>query len=133
MITVEAVFQAMPPDTPHRFYLNDYRPDGQKIHLYDDDSHLVAEMIEAIRAGGRQYVATNSRHRAKVLKAAIEREFGESVKLMLVTSEETGNEEVLKAFGKGGRATIEKGKEADFTILESDPYKVDPAKLGIKA
>lgn len=93
-ITVEAMFQAISPDTPHRFYLNDYRPDGQEIYLYDDDSHLVTEMIEAIRAGGRQYVATNSRHRAKVLKAAIEREFGDSVKLMLVTSEETGDEVV---------------------------------------
>ncbi len=93
-ITLEAVLQAVPLDTAYRFYLNDYLPDGPEIHMYDDDSQLVAEMIDAIRKGGRHYVATNSMHRAKVLKTTIEREMGQSCKIMLVTSEETGDETV---------------------------------------
>jgi hypothetical protein len=93
-ITLEAMLQAVPLDTSYRFYLNDYLPDGPEVQMYYDDFQLLEEMIAAIRNGGRHYVSTNSMHRAKVLKTAIEREFGQSVKIMLVTSEETGDEHV---------------------------------------
>ncbi|WP_439671207.1 Replication origin-binding protein domain-containing protein [Cupriavidus necator] len=70
-ISVEVVKQIVRDDTPYRFYLNDYRPTLKHYDLYADDKHLTADLLAAIGNGGRHYVATNSKTRAKVLRAAI--------------------------------------------------------------
>ena len=39
--------------------------------------------------------------------------------------------DAAKQIGMGDRiGSLEKGKEADFVILEQDPYKTDPDKIG---
>ncbi|KVW05814.1 hypothetical protein WK91_34560 [Burkholderia cepacia] len=89
-ISVEAICQVVAEDTPYRFYLNDYRREHKPYDLYADEKHLVAEMMAAIGGGGRHYVATNSKRKAKTLHAAISTAHpGKNV--MLVTAEDTAD------------------------------------------
>ncbi|MBU9120532.1 plasmid replication protein, CyRepA1 family [Burkholderia multivorans] len=86
-ISVEAISQIVAEDTPYRFYLNDYRPAQKPYDLYADEKHQVADMLTAISDGGRHYVATNSKRKAKVLHATITAAYP-SKRVMLVTAED---------------------------------------------
>ncbi|VBM56235.1 Signal recognition particle GTPase [Burkholderia pseudomallei] len=89
-ISIEAISQVVAEDTPYHFYLNDYRAAQKQYDLYADEKHLVAEMMAAIGEGGRHYVATNSKRKAKTLHAAISAAHpGKNV--MLVTAEDTAD------------------------------------------
>ncbi len=85
-ITIEAMYQVVDSNTPCRFYLNDYRPSLKHYDLYADDKHLIADMLAAIGNGGRHYVATNSRRKAKALHAAVTTAYPDK-KVVLVTAE----------------------------------------------
>lgn len=93
-ITLEAMIQTAPEDMKYRIFLNEYKPDAPDFLYYKDESHLVSEMIEAVRAGGLQFVSTNSIRKAKVLKKVIEANVERPLKIMLITSEETAHEDV---------------------------------------
>lgn len=94
-ITIEALYQAIGGDAEYKFHMNEYKESRCDFHYYDSDTHLTAKMIETIRAGGRHYVSTNSKNRAEIIHSMIEHEFGETRKLMLVTSDTTGDANVL--------------------------------------
>lgn len=96
-ITVEGVYQAMGPDVGYHYYLNDYREskhNRRDFHYYGSEPHLMQEMLSAIGAGGRHYIATNSITKANELQAAIRLVLGDGPKIMLVTSKTTATEEV---------------------------------------
>lgn len=89
-ISVEAITQIVDGATPYRFYLNDYRPEAKQYDLYADEKHLIADMTTAIGNGGRHYVATNSKRKAKDLRVAITDAHPEK-KVMLVTADEVSD------------------------------------------
>ncbi len=93
-ISVNAICESVKPETPYRFYVNQYKESRCDFHHYEDEDHLVEVMIEAIRSGGRHYVSTNSKNKADMLLETIRHEFGDDRKTMLVTSETTGTDEV---------------------------------------
>lgn len=86
-ISVETISEVVAEDTPYRFYLNDFQPSQKDYDLYADEKHLIADMMTTIGYGGRHYVATNSKRKAKVLHAAITASYP-GKKLMLVTAED---------------------------------------------
>lgn len=90
-ITIESLYQSIGGDVPFQFYLNDYKESRCDFQYYESETHLAAEMIEAIRAGGRHYVSTNSKNKAETLQEMIRYEFGDEKKLMLVTSGTTSD------------------------------------------
>lgn len=93
-ITVCAISESIKPDTPYRFYLNRYKESRCDFQYYEDHDHLVEVMIEAIRAGGRHFVSTNSKNKAEMLLEAIRHEFGDNRNTILVTSGTTGDADV---------------------------------------
>lgn len=98
-ITVEGVYQAMGPDVEYRYYLNQHR-EGKRnqrdFHFYDSEPHLTQDMLKAIGAGGRHYIATNSITKANELQAAIRLVHGDELKIMLVTSKTARTMDVQK-------------------------------------
>ncbi|MBQ5946298.1 plasmid replication protein, CyRepA1 family [Massilia sp. ST3] len=93
-ITVVAVCEAVKRETPYQFYLNRYKESRCAFYYFQSDDHLIHDMIEAIRAGGRHYVATNSKIKAENLLEMIRYEFGDHRRTMLVTSDTTGDANV---------------------------------------
>lgn len=52
-------------------YLNEYRFSDRSIEMYDNKNHLLAELLTLLVAGGRAFVATNSRRFAEQINAMI--------------------------------------------------------------
>jgi hypothetical protein len=95
-ITVNTVFQSVNPDTPYRFYLNTYKESRCPVYFYEDDGQLTEEMIETVKAGGRHYVTTNSKHKAEVLDELLRRECGDALRVLLVTSDTVSEPDVMQ-------------------------------------
>lgn len=96
-ITVEGLYQAMGPKAEYQFYMNDHREgkrNQREFQHYGSEPHLIQEMLSAIGAGGRHYVATNSITKANELQAAIRLVHGDVPKIMLVTSKTSSTEDV---------------------------------------
>lgn len=91
-ITVTGLMQCVPLDSPYRFYLNDYHPSMRTFDLYNDENHLVADMLEAIGNGGRYFISTNSKRKAKTLHEVITRKLPDK-QTMLLTSEQSANDD----------------------------------------
>lgn len=96
-ITIEGAYQAMGPDVPYHFYMNEHKESKRSrrdFQYYGSEPHLTQEMLSAIGAGGRHYIATNSITKANELQAAIRLVHGDTPKIMLVTSKTSSTEEV---------------------------------------
>lgn len=96
-ITVEGVYQAMGPSVPYQFYMNEHKESKHSrrdFHHYRSEPHLMQGMLDAIGAGGRHYIATNSITKAEEILAAIRLVHGDVPKIMLVTSKTSGTDEV---------------------------------------
>ena len=95
-ITVDAIFQTVSAGTPYRFYLNTYRESRCPVYFYEDDGQLVEEMLQTVQAGGRHYIATNSKNKAEVLAEALHREAGQAKQVLLVTSDTVSEPDVMQ-------------------------------------
>ncbi len=95
-ITVNTVFNTVSADTPYRFYLNTYKESRCPVYFYEDDGQLTEEMVQAVKAGGRHYVTTNSKKKAEVLDDLLRSEFGDTRRVVLVTSDTVNDAEVMK-------------------------------------
>jgi hypothetical protein len=93
-ITIEGLSQSVNKESTYDFYLNTYAAERCDYQNYINDTHLLQDMLDAVRAGGRHYVATNSITRAEELQEAIRLEFGNTPKIMLVTSKVSDSAEV---------------------------------------
>ncbi|CAE6688042.1 plasmid replication protein, CyRepA1 family [Paraburkholderia haematera] len=95
-ITVDAAFQSVGADTPYRFYLNTYKESRCPVYFYEDDGQLTEEMVQTVKAGGRHFVTTNSKHKAEVLDELLRRECGDSRRVLLVTSDTVSDPDVMQ-------------------------------------
>jgi hypothetical protein len=96
-ITVEGVYQAMGPAVPYQFCMNEHRERKNSrldFQHYGSEPHLMQELLNAIGAGGRHYIATNSITKAEEILAAIRLVHGDGPKAMLVTSKTSSTDEV---------------------------------------
>ncbi|MBB3256233.1 hypothetical protein F4827_001059 [Paraburkholderia bannensis] len=114
-ITVNTICDTVRNDPDYRFYVNTYKDSVCPVYVYDDDKHLSQEMVDAVERGGRYYVATNSRGRADQLARMLRDKFGDTKKVMLVTSKTVKTQEVA-AFVR----------EIDTAILEYDVTIASP-------
>lgn len=92
MLTVELMGALRPEDWSRKFrIINNKAPvdsDSKKeIQIFDKPSHLKSDMMDAIRAGKRIFVACNSKNKAKSLRETIKEEFGETRRIIVITSE----------------------------------------------
>ncbi|MGA4047913.1 plasmid replication protein, CyRepA1 family [Ralstonia nicotianae] len=114
-ITIEGLRQAMGPNAGYHFYLNGYREAQRDFHHYGSETHLMQEMLQAIRNGGRHYVSTNSIRKAEELQEAIRQQIGAHPKVMLVTSETVGRDEVQAFIADIKRAIL------DYDVVIATP------------
>jgi hypothetical protein len=96
-ITVEGVYQAMGPLVPYKFYMNEHKEgkkSGRDFLHYGSEPQLMQEMLNAVGAGGRHYISTNSITKAEEILAALRLVHGDMIKTMLVTSKTSSTQEV---------------------------------------
>jgi hypothetical protein len=93
-ITVETICNSVGTGMDYRLYVNTHKESVCPVNVYDNESHLIHDMTQAIEAGGRHYIATNSKSRANVLAQSLQDKFGDRRKVMLVTANTVRNPEV---------------------------------------
>ncbi|RQQ21303.1 hypothetical protein DF107_02640 [Burkholderia stagnalis] len=114
-ITVETICASVQPEMDYRFYVNRYKESVCPVYSYENESHLVQSMVEAVGAGGRHYIATNSKSRAEVLAEMLQKKFGGGKKVMLVTANTVRKPDVADFV-----------RDIDETILEYDVTIASP-------
>jgi len=76
MVTMDSLFaMRLMDDASMSFILNDYRRRDDIIWMYDSQGQLVARLREAVAAGEKCYVATNSKNKAIELQKALEKDW----------------------------------------------------------
>jgi hypothetical protein len=96
-VTMHFVFGERAKDkaAPVRMVLNTYVAENRPCDLYDRPEDLIVDMIQAVRAGKRLFVACNSKRRAKLLARVIAKELGgKNEKVLLITADEKVSQDV---------------------------------------
>lgn len=83
---------------PGHVVINRHRRAG-RIQVFDDRSHLIADLLRSLRDGKRVFVASNARGRIDALAEAIGSALGGSCRLLKITSETNTAEEVVRFIG----------------------------------
>jgi hypothetical protein len=94
LITVATATDVMPKKSDIHVYLNTYKSTQLELQSFADESHLLHDLLTSIEGGGRYYVSTNSKRKAKTLAVAISSKFNNQKKVLLVSSETTTEHEV---------------------------------------
>ena len=82
---------------PSYVYLNRHRKsDEHTLHMYSSRDHLLERVFATVKGGGKQYVACNSKDDAKAIAEAVRREYGSERRVQLITSENSGTENVQR-------------------------------------
>ncbi|WP_175809026.1 plasmid replication protein, CyRepA1 family [Burkholderia cenocepacia] len=106
---------------PVRFYVNRFRKNQDPmqprhvVHLYDKESELLDYAIAVVGAGGKQFIASNSKERAKAIKKVLQDRYGDRVRVKIVTSDNSTTDE-----GRRFIATI-KETSATYDVLIVSP------------
>lgn len=93
-LTLDTISRARKGDMPSRIYINRYKAEQQTIEMYDSENHLMAELIDTVKSGGRYYVCTNSKQKAKTIARALEQNIPRKLNIQLITSENSQEPEV---------------------------------------
>ncbi|HDR9338333.1 hypothetical protein NIB78_07255 [Burkholderia multivorans] len=106
---------------PVRFYVNRFRKNldpaqpRHVVHLYNSDATLTDYTISVVGGGGKQFIACNSKDRAKALKRLLHQRFGDQIRIVIITSDNSTTEE-----GRNFIATI-KETSARYDVLIVSP------------
>lgn len=94
-LTVETIADAREEtETPFHFYINEFNTSRDALALYEDRQHLLDELVAAVQRGEKTFVCMNSKKKVKQMETFIEAEFGASVRMKAITSENAGREEI---------------------------------------
>jgi hypothetical protein len=85
------------------------------VHLYDKESELLDYAIAIVGTGGKQFIASNSKERAKAIEKVLQDRYGDRVRVKIVTSDNSTTVE-----GRRFIATI-KETSADYDVLIVSP------------
>lgn len=106
---------------PVRFYVNRFRKNQgttnprHVVHLYASDGQLLDYVGAVVGSGGKQFIACNSKDRAKAIKKVLENRYGDRVRIRIITSDNSTTEE-----GRRFITTI-KDTSADYDVLIVSP------------
>ncbi|AXK64746.1 plasmid replication protein, CyRepA1 family [Burkholderia sp. IDO3] len=106
---------------PVRCYVNRFRKNQDPmqprhvVHLYHNATQLLDYAISVVGAGGKQFIACNSKDRAKTIRKLVLKRYGDRVRIRIITSDNSTTEE--------GRRFITTIKEtsADYDVLIVSP------------
>lgn len=74
------------------FYVNDYTPTDRTIDLYQSKNHLLTDMMDTMRQGGKHYVADNGKADSESVSEMIRVETG--LRVMCITSANSQDPEI---------------------------------------
>ncbi|VVG72075.1 hypothetical protein PAP18089_03067 [Pandoraea apista] len=74
--------------------VNEYVAEEREVRLYKSEKHLISELFEAISAGKRVYFCSNSRTDALDISEIIAQKFGETRRVMTITSQNSAKANV---------------------------------------
>jgi hypothetical protein len=75
-----------------KFIVNDYRPTGRSLDLYDNENHLKRELLASLDRKERCFVCSNSKKKIDRLEKALKDHFGTSLKTLTITSDNSSTE-----------------------------------------
>lgn len=92
-LTLSALASARDGEMPTRFYINRYQHPNRSIEIYDNESHLLNDLINSIKSGGKYYVCSNSKEKVEEFAQVISKSVGPDCKIKIITSDTTKNSE----------------------------------------
>lgn len=84
---------------PVRFYVNRIRKNQDPtqprhvVHMYKNPTQLLDYLIAVVGGGGKQFIACNSKDRAKTIKSLLQERFGEKLRIKIITSDNSTTDE----------------------------------------
>lgn len=116
MVTMDSLFaMRLMDDVSMHFILNDYRQKSDTVLMYDSQGQLVERLREAVAAGEKCYVATNSKNKAIELQKLLAKDWPDR-RVMVVHSENSSSVEVQQLL-----ANIEVEFERNIDVLIASP------------
>ncbi|WP_315967649.1 plasmid replication protein, CyRepA1 family, partial [Burkholderia multivorans] len=106
---------------PVRFYVNRFRKNQDPtqprhvVHMYASDTQLLDYTVSVVGNGGKQFIACNSKTRAKAIKHVLENRYGDRIRVKIITSDNSTTDE-----GRRFIATI-KETSATYDVLIVSP------------
>jgi len=95
IITVEALTAMIHGKPDIRLVLNEYANEGKSLDLYNNKNHLLADLFEAITRKERCFVSSNSKTFVDSTTEAIKKKFGDTVKWLKFTQDNSSEEETI--------------------------------------
>ncbi|WP_195763923.1 plasmid replication protein, CyRepA1 family [Pseudoduganella rivuli] len=92
-LTLSSLGNARGGEMPRKFYINRYQHPSRSIEIYENENHLLSDLIKSIKRGGKYYVCSNSKDKAEELAQAILNSVGPECKIKVITSDTTKNSE----------------------------------------
>jgi len=94
-ITLTAILkQSNRPPVPCHLIINTYLAPLRSISVFHSEAQLSQDLLQAIESGSRVYVTANSRKHIDALHKALTTHFGETKKMLAITSENSVNPEI---------------------------------------
>ena len=94
-LTVESIYQLIDDKQKSvSVTINSYKVKDRTLNLYDNRSHLESELVKSIESNKRCYVCSNSKKKIIKLTALLETEFGDSKKILSITSSNSHEQDI---------------------------------------
>ncbi|MCJ2122403.1 hypothetical protein MKL11_07590 [Methylobacterium sp. J-077] len=94
MVSVPDADGVLRPSKPSYLWINETpSPDRKLIELYESKEHLAEDLLQAIADGKRCFVPANSKNLVVKLDAIIRERFGETRRVIMITSDTSGRPE----------------------------------------
>lgn len=101
---------------PSHVYFNRFRKSGDHtLYMYNAREELLEQVFAAVEAGGKQYIACNSKDDAKSIAKSLSQKFGEQRRIQLITSENSSTQAIQHFIKSISRAV------ADCDVLIVSP------------
>lgn len=93
-LTLSVVSNARNGEQPSRFYVNRHKQIQKNIEVYNSENHLMTELIEAVNAGGKYYVTSNSKTKAEQIATVLSNSVYRDIKIQLITKDNSQDKDV---------------------------------------
>ena len=99
-----------------RVIINRYTQKGKQLDLYDNQAHLMADLVSSINNNERCFVCCNSRKQVHTLEEIIEEQFGDNKKVMAISSRNSQDSHIQEFI-----------KNVKVAVLDYDVVIVSPS------
>ncbi|MGJ9420148.1 plasmid replication protein, CyRepA1 family [Massilia sp. CMS3.1] len=98
-LTLCSLALARDGEMPAKFFINRHQHPNRTMEIYQNENHLLIDLIKEIKKGGKVYVCSNSKEKVEEFKRVISNAIGPGCKIKVVTSDTTKNSDTKKFIG----------------------------------